>query len=237
MITCRVVSYNVRSLRDDAAAVAATLRALEVDLAVVQEAPRLWRSAASCRALAEAAGLRVLTGGRASAGNLILGAKRVGPVGTGRLRLPRQGRRHRRAVALAVVDIDGVRLAVAGSHLSLDPLERRAQARRVAAWLGRQRRERSATHLVLGVDVNDVPGSPAWLALTEQLRDAHALTPVGGGATFPARGPDRRLDAVFVSADVGVLGCGVPPGLIDPARATDHLPVLAELTLPQVTER
>jgi endonuclease/exonuclease/phosphatase family metal-dependent hydrolase len=90
-----------------------------------------------------------------------------------------------------------------------------------------------AALLVLGADVNDVPGSRTWQMLTGELRDTYAVAPAGGELTFPARDPNRRLDAVFVSARITVTGCGVPPGLIDPATATDHLPVVADLVLPQ----
>lgn len=215
----------MRSLRDDATAVAATLRALAPDLACIQEAPRFWRSAATCAALAEDAGMTVLGGGRTAAGNLLLGGPRVRRLSAGRIRLPKSGRRHRRAVALATVEVDGRPLALAGTHLSLDPLERRRQVRVLLTRLAAQ------DPLVLGADVNDVPGSPVWAMLTESLRDARAVAPVGGELTFPARGPDRRLDAVFVSRAVTVRGCGVPAGLVDPAAATDHLPVVADLEI------
>lgn len=222
----RVVSYNVRSLRDDRDAVAATLRAVGPDLVCVQEAPRFLFSRAKCLALADAAGLSVLAGGRSAAGNLLLGGPRVRLISGSRFRLPRSGRRHRRAVAVAEVEVDGAHLVLAGTHLSLDPWERLRQIRRLVGRL-------SATPLVLGADVNDVPGSAPWTMLTAVLRDAHATAPRGGALTFPAREPNRRLDAVFVSPEVAVTGCGVPPDLADPARATDHLPVVADLVLPR----
>lgn len=216
----------MRSLRDDRDAVAATLRALEPDLVCVQEAPRFLFSRAKCAALADAAGLSVLAGGRSAAGNLLLGGPRVHLVSASRFRLPRSGRRHRRAVAVAEVEVDGARLVVAGTHLSLDPLERLGQVRRLVARL-------TASPLILGADVNDLPGSPPWTVLTTRLRDGYATAPRGEAFTFPARAPNRRLDAVFVSPEFSVLGCGVPSDLVDPARATDHLPVVADLVLPR----
>ncbi|GAA0618688.1 endonuclease/exonuclease/phosphatase family protein [Sporichthya brevicatena] len=229
----RVVSYNVRSLRDDADAVAAILRGLAPDLVCVQEAPRFLFSPRRCRALAAAAGLSVLTGGRSAAGNLLLGGPRVRLVSASRVRLPRSGRRHRRALASAVVDVgrpDGAaRLLVGGTHLSLDPLEREKQTRRVLARL----EAADVPHRVLGADVNDVPGSRVWTLLTASLRDAWATAPTGGELTFPARGPNRRIDALLVSPGIEVRSAGVPADLAaDPAAATDHLPVLAELELP-----
>jgi endonuclease/exonuclease/phosphatase family metal-dependent hydrolase len=224
VVPLRVVSYNVRSLRDDRDAVATTLRALSPDLVCVQEAPRFLFSRAKCAALAGAAGLSVLAGGRSAAGNLLLGGARVRLMSASRFRLPRSGRRHRRAVAVAEVEVDGARLVLAGTHLSLDPLERLQQVRRLVARL-------SDPPLILGADVNDVPGSPPWAVLTATLRDGYATAPHGDAFTFPARDPNRRLDAVFVSKEISVTGCGVPPDLVDPARATDHLPVVADLVI------
>jgi endonuclease/exonuclease/phosphatase family metal-dependent hydrolase len=63
------------------------------------------------------------------------------------------------------------------------------------------------------------------------LRDAYSVVPEGGGATFPAFAPNRRIDAIFVSEAVTVLGAGVPAGLPAAAAASDHLPVLGELLL------
>jgi endonuclease/exonuclease/phosphatase family metal-dependent hydrolase len=205
--------------------VAATLRGLAPDLVCVQEAPRFLFSPSKCAALAEAAGLSVLSGGRSAAGNLLLGGSGVRVTSRSRFRLPRTGRRHRRAVALAEVEVAGERLVLAGTHLSIDPAERLEQARYLVARLPQ-------TSLVLGADVNDVPGSPVWTVLTGRLRDGYAAAPRGDDLTFPARAPNRRLDAVFVSPGITVTGCGVPPGLVDPAAATDHLPVVADLLLP-----
>jgi endonuclease/exonuclease/phosphatase family metal-dependent hydrolase len=52
-----------------------------------------------------------------------------------------------------------------------------------------------------------------------------------GRATFPATLPRTRLDAMFVSPDVEVVRYDVIE--TDQARrASDHLPVLADLLLP-----
>jgi endonuclease/exonuclease/phosphatase family metal-dependent hydrolase len=48
MSTLRLLSYNVRSLRDDASAVARVIRAAEPDLVCIQEAPRLFRWRSPC---------------------------------------------------------------------------------------------------------------------------------------------------------------------------------------------
>lgn len=221
----------MRSLRDDRRALARILLALRPDVVCVQEAPRFlgWRLRRA--ALARSAGLTVVTGGAPAAGNLLLAGPRVRTLRALNLRLPRQGHRHRRGVALALLDVDGAHLAVAGSHFSLDPGERLEMSRIVTARLAELRAQTGGDRGLLGADVNDVPGSATWTALTADLHDAHELAPAGTGCTFPARAPDRRLDAIFVSTAVTVLGCGVPAGLSDPSAASDHLPVVADLLL------
>lgn len=227
-----MVTYNVRSLRDDRRAVARILSELRPDIACIQEAPRFlgWRLRRA--ALARAAGLTVVTGGASAAGNLLLAGPRVRALRTQDVRLPRRGRLHRRGIALALVELDGVRLAVAGSHFSLDPHERIAMAATVSARLAALGSALDADQVVLGADVNDVPGSAVWSALTVAFHDAQALAPSGSAATFPARAPDRRIDAIFVSTGITVAGAGVPDRLVDPARASDHLPVVADLLVP-----
>lgn len=42
MAPVRLLSYNIRSLRDDPAAVARVVRAIRPDVACLQEVPRLW---------------------------------------------------------------------------------------------------------------------------------------------------------------------------------------------------
>ncbi len=226
-VPLRVVTWNVRSLRDDGDLVAATLRQLRPDVVCLQEAPRFLRWRSRCAELARAGGLLYAGGGRASGANIVLTHLRVHVRHVVDTELPGSPQRHRRGLVLTVLEVGGAEVLVAGTHLSLDPAEREKQAhevtRRVAAM--------EVENVVLCGDVNDVPGSPTWAALARDLRDAHAVAPVGGTLTFPASVPSRRIDGVFVSESVTVLGAGVPEGLMNAAGASDHLPVLAELTL------
>ncbi len=66
-----------------------------------------------------------------------------------------------------------------------------------------------------------------------RLRDAWAVRPWGGEFTSTAENPYQRIDAMFVSEGVEVLGCGVPTlEDADVRAASDHVPVLAVLRLP-----
>ncbi|MGQ0466019.1 MAG: endonuclease/exonuclease/phosphatase family protein [Sporichthyaceae bacterium] len=226
-VEVRVVSWNVRSLRDDATAVAATLRELKPDVVCLQEAPRFSRWRSRCAELARESRLVMVGGGRSAGANVVLASLRTQVRSVVESELPGSPRRHRRGLALAVLEVGGARVLIGGTHLSLDSTEREQQAReavRRAELLG-------VDHVVLCADVNDVPGSPTWHVLSEALLDAHAVAPVGGTLTFPAVAPNRRIDAVFVSKNVEVLGAGVPSGLANPGAASDHLPVVADLRL------
>lgn len=226
-VELRVVSWNVRSLRDDESAVAATLRELKPDVVCLQEAPRFLRWRSRCADLARESRLLMVGGGRASGANVVLASLRTQVRGVVECELPGSPRRHRRGLTLAVLNVGGVQALIGGTHLSLDTSEREQQAAEVV----RRAEALGVEHVVLCVDVNDVPGSPTWHVLSESLHDAHAVAPDGGTLTFPAAAPNRRIDAVFVSKSVEVLGAGVPEGLADAAKASDHLPVIATLRL------
>ena len=214
----RVVSWNVRSLRDDARGVADVLAELAPDVALVQEAPRLpgWRTA--CRRLARRAGLVRAVGGAPAAGNLLLVSPALRVVEAHAVRLPRRPGLHRRGVVLGVVERNGAQLGVAGTHLDLDPDVRVETASAVRAALPDRH------PLVLAADVNEEPGGPAWAALARDLVDAARDC----GPTFPLRDPVRRIDAVLVDPRLQVVDVRVPR----PAPVTDHLPLVVDLAWP-----
>ncbi len=223
----RVLSYNVRSLRDDPAAVARVVRSCRPDVVCLQEAPRLllWRTRR--RRLARRCGLRVAAG-RRRGGLEILAAPGVA-VERRRHRLlhPHPGL-HRRALSTVLVRVGGRRVVVAVSHLDLCARARLEHAAQVLALLAAER-----APAVLAVDVNEEPGGPAWQLLARSLADAGAHGPSGGAPTFPARRPRSRIDTVFVDRRLRVVAAGLPPEASprDLAEASDHLPVLAEIAL------
>jgi endonuclease/exonuclease/phosphatase family metal-dependent hydrolase len=211
----RVMTWNVRSLRDDAAGVARQLRAAAPDIVLVQEAPRLWRWRSACARLARQADLVVVTGGRPAAGNLILCSMRVRVEAAYDVRLPKRPGLHRRGAAMAVLSVDGRRLAVLGTHLDLDPAARADSAARLRAAAP------AGAPLLVGADVNEEPGGPAWRVLSTALVD------VGDGLppTFSVSSPRRRIDGLFVDPALRVVSCQV----LETGPVSDHKPVLAEL--------
>ncbi|MFC7643569.1 hypothetical protein ACFQX6_24340 [Streptosporangium lutulentum] len=138
----------------------------------------------------------------------------------------------RRAIAIAVVEADGQRMAVGSIHLDLDETARLHHAREAVTLL-QAVADRFDALPVLAGDINEQSDQPTWRHLAERLTDCYPVSPCGDGFTFPARGPHKRIDAIFAVAGLSVVSCG--GGDADPAdlvAATDHLPVVAELSHP-----
>ncbi|MFB7560456.1 endonuclease/exonuclease/phosphatase family protein [Streptomyces brevispora] len=232
-VVIRVLSYNIRSMRDDQAALARVIRACAPDLVLVQEAPRFFRWRKRAARLAAATDLVVLGGGATAAGPLLLCSLRALVERTEDVLLPLTPGLHRRGFATAVVRIAGTRIGVLSCHLSLQREERLAQAEALLDRLDAM----GVEHAVVGGDLNEVPGGQAFRRLAGRLQDCWTLRPRGDEHTFPSHDPRKRIDAVFVTRGIEVLGCGVPSGLPGVAErdlraATDHLPVLAALRVP-----
>ncbi|MFF0781513.1 endonuclease/exonuclease/phosphatase family protein [Streptomyces sp. NPDC003720] len=229
----RVLAYNVRSMRDDTDALARVITACAPDLVLVQEAPRFFRWRKKLARLAAASGLTVLTGGATAAGPAILCSLRATVERTQDVLLPLTPGLHRRGFATAVVRFGDARLGVLSCHLSLRQDERYEQGGMLLDHLAAL----GVEHAVAGGDLNERPDGRTFRRLAAALRDCRAVSPWGGEFTSPAADPHQRIDAVFATEGVEVLGCGVPLGLpgvreADLRRATDHLPVLAALRIP-----
>lgn len=118
---------------------------------------------------------------------------------------------------LGVLELDGRRLSVLGTHLDLDPDARRDTAQRLRTLAP------AAPPLLVGADVNELPGAPAWSALSAGLVDLGASL----GPTFPQRGPHRRIDGLFADPALVVRSASRP----DPGPVSDHLPLVVDLSL------
>ncbi|MFJ6660618.1 endonuclease/exonuclease/phosphatase family protein [Streptomyces sp. NPDC091377] len=229
----RVLSYNVRSLRDDHAALARVITACAPDLVLVQEAPRFFRWRKKLSRLAAATDLVILSGGAPASGPALLCTLRATVERTEDVLLPLTPGLHRRGFATATVRFGGARLGVLSCHLSLDKKERYAQSGLLLDRVA----DMGVEHAVAGGDLNERPDGPAFRRIAAALQDCRAVAPWGGESTWVRTQPHSRIDAVFATKGVEVLGCGVPLGLpgvteTDLRAATDHLPVLAALRIP-----
>jgi len=110
-----------------------------------------------------------------------------------------------------VLEVDGRSLRVLGTHLDLDPAARVASASRL----------RQSAYDLIGADVNEEPGGPAWTALSEGLADAAD----GLGPTFSVTNPRRRIDGLFVGPRLRALRVEV----VECGPVSDHKPIVADL--------
>lgn len=220
-VPLRVLSWNVHGLKDDRAALVGLIRELSPDVLIVQEAPRRFRWRHKCAALADECGLVVAAGGLPALGNLLLVSLRVAVGATWNVRYPLTPGRHLRGAFFAPGRVRGASFTVSGSHLATDPAERPAQAAHWKAEL-----TRVTGPLIVAADLNEGPGGGAWRTVEDGL-----VTTKDDDPTFPAAAPSRRIDGLFVSPDISIERYEIIA--TDRARAaSDHLPVLADLSLP-----
>jgi endonuclease/exonuclease/phosphatase family metal-dependent hydrolase len=252
----RVVSWNVHGWRDDPAAVRRGLRALQPDLVCLQEVyrgPGPWPWGSGTRrglaAVGRECGLQLVAGGMRAAGNAVLASPRLTVersralrmptplLGPGRswpalrgIRVPAPRIGERRGVVLVELTAPGAgRLLLACTHLDLESELRVRQAERVVELLRSWGAGVDGPPAVVAGDLNELPDGPAWTVLDQLAADRDP----GGAATYSAAQPRQRIDAVLVGLGLAVVGYQV--GGIDPQdarRASDHLPVVADLALP-----
>jgi endonuclease/exonuclease/phosphatase family metal-dependent hydrolase len=229
----RVLSYNIRSMRDDTSALARVIRACAPDLVLVQEAPRFFRWRKKLARLAAASGQVFLSGGATASGPALLCSLRATVERTDDVLLPLTPGLHRRGFATAVVRFGGARIGVLSCHLSLQKDERYEQGGMLLDRLAAL----GTPYAIAGGDVNERPNGRTFKRLAAGLQDCWAVAPWGAEYTSTPADPHQRIDALFATDGVEVLGCGVPmgqPGVTetDLRAATDHLPVLAALRVP-----
>src|SRR3954454_19708934 len=231
MAELRVLSYNVRSLRDDADAVADIIRACAPDVVAVQEAPRFLRWRSKRAALARKSGLVVASAHRPG-GLTVLTSLRAQVVDTSFALLPKTPKLHQRAVCSVLVEVAGVRWAIASVHLSLSDEERWQHME--SLWDAVRRWD---APLVVAGDINEKPDGRGWEALAAELQHACGGAPGGPGDPYSAKKqPYKRIDGVCPDPSVTVVGChavhgdgaeGLPVETV--VAASDHTPVLAVL--------
>jgi endonuclease/exonuclease/phosphatase family metal-dependent hydrolase len=227
--TLRLLSYNVRSMRDDVDALARVMRGIAADVAIIQEAPRFLRWRSQCAALARRAGMVLVTGGRASGANLVLSSLAVDVIATHELTFTADRHLHHRGAAVAVLRLRGVRFAVAGTHLDLIEAPRLRHLDELAAFADANLPQDAP--LIVGGDLNAVPSSATWQRLQRFGTDAFAAVGTGDGLTYSATAPVRRIDGIFADPRLHPLKAEAIDSA-DVRIASDHRPLVVEYQLP-----
>lgn len=219
----RLMTWNVRSLRDDRDAMVRVLRACAPDVLFVQEAPRFLRAQSKLAALARESGMVVAAGGKPAAGVALLTTLRVDVDQPTSILLPRTRGLHQRGVAVARVTVSGSSFTAVSLHLGLDGDERLRHVHEILRLVD----ERGQPSVVAG-DLNEKAGASAWRALASEHLDVGAEA---DRPTYPARDPRQRIDAVLVPRAWKV--AAVSPtdivGETDLIAATDHRPVVVDV--------
>jgi endonuclease/exonuclease/phosphatase family metal-dependent hydrolase len=224
MSDLRLLTYNIRALRDDADAVSEVIRACGADVVCIQEAPRFFRWRSKRAAIARKAGLLVATANQ-PAGLMLMVSMRTRVLATHFTLLSKRPQLHQRAVCAAAVEVGGAQWHVASVHLSLDAAER--QEHLPELWSALE--VRGDGPLVVAGDVNEEPHGAVWRELSTRLVDAWAVDSDGAGHTYSAASPRKRIDGIFVDKGVEVIECRVVDDVPGVDVASDHLPVLAVL--------
>jgi endonuclease/exonuclease/phosphatase family metal-dependent hydrolase len=227
--TLRLLSYNVRSMRDDRSALARVIGSVDPDVVCVQDAPRFLRWRSTCAALARTSGLVVVGGGRPAAANLIMSTLGVDVLTTADVLFTKDPGLHQRGTAIAVLRYRGSTFAVAGTHLDVKAEPRLRHVDELHAAI--EAHVPADVPTVVAGDINDHPGSPSWQALVERRVDAFASAGTGSAFTSTATRPHQTIDGVFADPRLTVISARVldqPDVLV----ASDHRPLLVALDLP-----
>lgn len=144
------------------------------------------------------------------------------------------GRRvpEKRGAIWVKLKVQGREVQVFNTHLGLNSKERLAQAVTLAGgdWLGHPS---CVPPVVFCGDLNAAPWSSSYRILEDLLVDVQRV-PEGWRPrrTWPGRLPLRRLDYIFASPDIAVREVIVPRDALARA-ASDHLPVVARIEMPE----
>ncbi len=226
MTTLRVLTYNIRSLRDDEAAVTRVISAARADVVAIQEAPRFLRWRSTAARIARRSGMVVLTGGRTAAANLLLCNLDLTVAATRDVLFSRDPRLHQRGTAMAYGSLGGHRFALAGIHLDVEEEPRYRHVGELHAALDAF--VPADYPVIVAGDTNDDPGSRVWRRLEERGVDAWAAAGTGDGITSSVVLPRRRIDGIFLDPRLTVRHAEVI-NTEDVQIASDHRPVLAEI--------
>jgi endonuclease/exonuclease/phosphatase family metal-dependent hydrolase len=229
-----VASYNIHKAvgldrRRDPERILAVLRELDADVVALQEADRRFgdRQSVLPRQMLEehhwqAVALNQRPDSIGWHGNALLVRRGIEVIAGAIVPLPTL---EPRGAVRVDLERDGTRARIIGMHLDLSGLRRRQQVRTV---LGHVAECDGQLPTVLMGDFNE------WSRTGGCLGEFHHDTwrVLSPGRSFPSRRPVAMLDRIVASPEWDCGTCGVHHSALA-ARASDHLPVFARLTLPK----
>ena len=142
-------------------------------------------------------------------------------------------KRERRGAVWVRLEVGHRRLHFINTHLGLNLRDRLAQTEELFGpdWLGNTE---CGPPLVLCGDFNALPGSRVHRRVLQHLQDVHAGLLVPRRRTFPTRYPMASLDHIFLSEGFAIHQVEVVRTELTRV-ASDHYPLLVELSLPAAT--
>jgi endonuclease/exonuclease/phosphatase family metal-dependent hydrolase len=224
-VRLRVVVYNVRGFRDGLDALVRLVGHFEPDVLLLNETGGRWRLRRFARALGMQAAADPWVWFRRRAKDAVLVRAPWWISAHRQQRFEGTPAMYPRGALVAELENGGARLAAVSTHLGLHPLERLHDVRELVRLVPH------GAPAVIGGDLNERPDGKAVALLSERFGDAWLLGGDADGDTFPAEEPTARIDYLFVTQGVAVERVIVPPGE-DARTASDHRPLVAELTLP-----
>lgn len=164
-------------------------------------------------------------------GNAVLGRHPMAIVKMGPLpRLRETPDCEPRGAIWVCAEVEGMKIHLINTHLSIWPTERRLQAEALAGseWLGHPD---CAGTVILAGDLNCGPGSPPHRALGRRLKNSlMSGKPRMPVKTWYAGRPTHHLDHIFVSSELEALSVTVPGSRLE-TIASDHLPMIVEIKI------
>ena len=141
--------------------------------------------------------------------------------------------REPRGALWVALDVHGREIQLINTHLGLSARERLAQ---IQALLGSEWLAHASCRspVILCGDLNATPVSAACRLLRTLLDDVQTRAPQHRPRnTFAGRLPTLRIDHILIDPELGVTGIEVPRSELVQV-ASDHLPLIADLQLPEL---
>jgi endonuclease/exonuclease/phosphatase family metal-dependent hydrolase len=137
-----------------------------------------------------------------------------------------------RGALWAKIEVDGRVVHVFNTHFGLRRKERLLQAEALTSgeWLGNP--DRAGPTIVCG-DFNSLPYSTICKKIRRGFRDVQvAMNDHRPQRTFTGLYPVGRIDHIFISPGIAIRSVEVPRTSLT-LRASDHLPLIADISLPE----